>query len=745
MIKGTDGFFTGLLRYLVFAVTFCFVVSLQAVAHNDGGHLSPELQQKLSQEEINYLKDKQVLRVANVVSFEPFSFSREGKAQGYSMEYMTALGARLGVQVEHVTGDWQHLLSKLMVNELDVIPHMAKTAEREKYIKYSAKAHFRYTTGYVIRKNEKVDRFRDLGGKTIAVINRSFLQDHLQRLHPDMKLLPVMNAKEGIFAVSEGKADAAIGSLPAFSYHIEENWLTNLNARKINDAHLSDGTELYMGVTKDNTLLMSILDKVTESFPREEMNKLKLRWLSGISDEKNTNSLNKKEKEFIQAHNRIRFRVRPNRPPFEFDNDGEPAGLAVDYVKAAAKNIGLQPEFVLSDMSLSDSFDMVLNQRSEFDALPFLPQSPKFKSMFSYGDAYLTFPMMVISNKDAFHITKLADLAGRSVVIEEGFLTNDWLKRDYPEINRVSASSTLAALEMVNSEQVDAYVGNLAVANYMMSYGGMDNLKLAVPSGYGDITYYFVAPKQWPELASALSKGYRSISPKEHSAIQQKWFSVQVVKSVDYNLVWQLTLGASLLMVIFGSWNYTLRKQKNKTELALAELKEAQYVLQELSVTDRLTTLYNRLKLDEVLQDEFERARRYHSSFGVIMLDIDYFKHVNDKLGHIAGDNLLVNFSALLKEKLRANDVVGRWGGEEFLIICPQTDCQGMLSVAEKLRAEIESFNFPETGKITASFGVAEFHNKEKSIRELLTKADAALYKSKSEGRNRVSCDCGKH
>jgi diguanylate cyclase (GGDEF)-like protein len=167
------------------------------------------------------------------------------------------------------------------------------------------------------------------------------------------------------------------------------------------------------------------------------------------------------------------------------------------------------------------------------------------------------------------------------------------------------------------------------------------------------------------------------------------------------------------------------------------ELIEKNLQLERLSVTDRLTGLFNRLKLDQVLDDEMNRHQRYASTFSVLLLDIDKFKAVNDTWGHTVGDEVLVSFARLLTAETRDVDIVGRWGGEEFLIVCIDTDRDGALAVAEKLRAAIAAHEFPTIGRKTASIGVACIR-KGDTITDLIARADTALYRAKEAGRNRV-------
>ncbi|MEO6974656.1 MAG: GGDEF domain-containing protein [Gallionella sp.] len=162
--------------------------------------------------------------------------------------------------------------------------------------------------------------------------------------------------------------------------------------------------------------------------------------------------------------------------------------------------------------------------------------------------------------------------------------------------------------------------------------------------------------------------------------------------------------------------------------------------------TDPLTRIYNRRYLDRRLDEEVARSKRYSLPLSVLMLDIDYFKRVNDTRGHQAGDVVLFTLAGLVKSTLREPDFVARYGGEEFLVICTNTGIDGAALVAEHLRKLVESFqiNFPDdsgrnqTIHVCISIGVAGFDTSVDSKKSLIQAADEALYRAKAEGRNRV-------
>lgn len=226
---------------------------------------------------------------------------------------------------------------------------------------------------------------------------------------------------------------------------------------------------------------------------------------------------------------------------------------------------------------------------------------------------------------------------------------------------------------------------------------------------------------------------------------------IDITEQVDD--AWQKilsTLGLSLVIILLSVYilhtsygalmstilalNGSLEKANADLELKVVErtedLNQKNKILETLSITDGLTQINNRTKIDEILHCEFEQSRRYNKELSVVLVDIDHFKAVNDSYGHLIGDKVLVEFAALVKGVVRSTDTLGRWGGEEFMVICPSTNAVSALAMAEKARLEIAQHLFDRVGTVTASFGISELLPTD-DLASFLTRTDKALYLAK--------------
>lgn len=208
---------------------------------------------------------------------------------------------------------------------------------------------------------------------------------------------------------------------------------------------------------------------------------------------------------------------------------------------------------------------------------------------------------------------------------------------------------------------------------------------------------------------------------------------VQLDRDLQFNIVYAVVAFLAIELLLFVALRKATATLETVIDYQTAELRD-------MAAHDELTGLYNRHYLDEFLKKEYALAHRHGRAFSVAIMDLDRFKDINDVHGHLVGDRVLVDASALVRHRLRASDLAFRFGGEEFLLVFHDTHLEDAHKLCDDLRRQLgdQALGGLETGKVTASFGVAQMAAGYEPPEALIGRADHALYRAKNSGRNRV-------
>lgn len=428
------------------------------------------------------------------------------------------------------------------------------------------------------------------------------------------------------------------------------------------------------------------------------------------------------EQAYIDNSATISMCVDPDWVPFERINEnGEHEGIAADLIQLVAQRTGLR--IALYPVKNWEE-SLAASKAKRCQLMSFLNRTPAREQWLAFTAPVFFDPNIIITREEHPYIGNLHGLSGESLALPKGTMVEERIRAAYPNLKFILTESEPESVALVSERKADMTIRSLIVAAYAIKKEGLFNLKIAgqVPELTNRLSIGVL--KDEPILRDILDKGVATITPQEREAIANKHVSIQVQSGVDYVVVWRVVAGAVLLLLIAVYWNRKLSALNRE--------------LERLSVTDKLTGLFNRVKIDSVLGDEINRAQRFGQTFGLILLDVDYFKQVNDTHGHQVGDRVLIEIAAILRSSVRQTDIVGRWGGEEFIVICPQTDGNGTLTLAEVLCKNVAQHSFPLVGSKTASFGVAFYHSGDR-VEDIVSRADGALYNAKHQGRNRVA------
>ena len=413
--------------------------------------------------------------------------------------------------------------------------------------------------------------------------------------------------------------------------------------------------------------------------------------------------------------------VDPDWVPFERINErGQHEGIAADLLQLVADRTGVRFELVKTadwDESLTAS------QQGRCQVLSFLNDTPKRQQWLIFTEPLFSDSNVFVTREEHAFISDPAYFANESIVFPVGTSMEERIRQNYPGLRIIAVDTEKEAFRLVSEKKADMTLRTLIVAAYTIKKDGWFNLKIAgeLPNYKNELRMGIV--KNEPELRDLLNRGIRTITPQERWQIVNKHIAINVQTATDYSLLYKTLIVFGLLALGGFYWNYQL-KQHNRELIRVAQ-------------TDVLTGLANRTRLNQLFEAEFERARRYQNPFSIILLDLDNFKRVNDELGHIMGDRVLVEVARTGRETVRSTDTFGRWGGEEFLVLCPETPLQGAIELAARIRQAVQTQEFPSQRRHTISAGVATLEN-EQNMDALLHKADLSLSHAKAHGKNQV-------
>jgi diguanylate cyclase (GGDEF) domain len=255
-----------------------------------------------------------------------------------------------------------------------------------------------------------------------------------------------------------------------------------------------------------------------------------------------------------------------------------------------------------------------------------------------------------------------------------------WLQQSYPELQLHTYPDLPTALNALNEGDIFAVADTLPAMARGLGQNFFANLKISgqIEPNY---TARFAMRAEDATLNQIMNKALMSVTDDQRESIGNRWMTAPTyAERTDYTLVGQITLATAFALVLILLWNRKLSRlnntiRENNLQLldAHEELKLKNRMLEQLSVTDRLTRLKNRLYIERIFDQEIARAEQGGQyDFAVLLLDIDHFKRINDHFGHAAGDATLTDFATILRGNCREHDVIARWGGEEFMVICPQ-------------------------------------------------------------------------
>ena len=301
--------------------------------------------------------------------------------------------------------------------------------------------------------------------------------------------------------------------------------------------------------------------------------------------------------------------------------------------------------------------------------------------------------------------------------------------------DRVEVDDEFEGLRLLQQGDLDGYITTLATASHYMQELGLADLKVIgrIPA---DWTLSVATRNDEPVLLGIMQKLVASLTDEERKRLDEKWRSVRLEQKVDYTLVWQLMMIATIILALMFYWNRKLGRLNRKLGIANATLAH-------LSVTDDLTRLGNRAYFDREFAQSFQWCQRHQAGFAVAMVDADHFKNINDTFGHETGDECLKALAEIMRDQFRREtDRIARFGGEEFVVFTTYQNEQDMILRLDSFREMVANHRTTASQRdvhFPISIGLAiGVPAADTAPSEFLRLADQTLYLAKKNGRNRL-------
>ncbi|MFO7728403.1 MAG: transporter substrate-binding domain-containing protein [Desulfonatronovibrio sp.] len=683
------------------------------------------------------ITERKKFKIAVLNNFPPFSFTLEGRLMGFTIDYIDLLEQKTSIEFEIVEGTWEKNLHRFKNGEVDLITAISFTKERTEFTRYTEPYYIIPTVVYIREGTFQYNGIEDLKGKTVGIETDIYYKRYLQE-YQEIDIKEIEDTHELMQMLSFGEIDAVVTNINIGNYMIQNHMLENLKLAGRIDIPAIKDEDLRIGVRRELDGLHSLLQAGINQISPGEYKDLQDRWVGFSPSDMLQEDFLPAEYELIKEHTQeyggLRLSGNKKWYPIDFLNaQDEHEGIAADIFSLLSEESNIP--FVYSNTESDDQgFAGVI--AGEADIIPAVVPDSTLKEEFDFTKPYLSLPLVLATRKSEIFIKNLSAINNKRVsYVKRGELST-LLERKHPHLEFVAVDSAHEGLQRVQNGQDFAFIGTIPSISYAIQNHGLLEIKISgtieeeLPISAG-------VKKGNDLLLSIVQKGLHSIPLQQRERVVDDWISVSFEERVDYTIAWWILAAASMAVLLSLLWIRKVKLYNARISEAYQLLESKNQELEKLSTTDKLTGIYNRSKLETDLELEVKRFHRQKTPFSIIMLDIDHFKSINDNYGHTAGDNVLNEFASRLQSRIRATDVVGRWGGEEFLVLCPGTEGDGARKLAEDIRQDIQDCSFELDTELTVSAGIASYTDMVQGVEELVNIADNALYKAK-ETRNAV-------
>ncbi|WP_448568383.1 diguanylate cyclase [Thalassotalea ganghwensis] len=436
----------------------------------------------------------------------------------------------------------------------------------------------------------------------------------------------------------------------------------------------------------------------------------------------------------------VTYCVDPDWAPYESIVDGQHQGISKLFLALIEQKSPLTFQLVPTQ-NWQQTLDYA--KQGLCDILPMLNSSEERQKFLSFSNDYFRAPNVLYGHYDQPIIGNLSGLSSQTIAVVSGYRLHQHLLDNFAGANIVAVSNGLEGLKLANNKKVDYFVGSFHSSNRLIEQHNLSDIRITGIATLEDQLRIGVG-KGKEHLLPIINQAIEKITPEERVEIFNFLKSIKIVERANYKAAMQVAL-VFLIITALLTFRYVklsiygkLLSQKNKVlEQLHSELDSKNKQLTELAMRDPLTKLFNRAHLSTIIDQQLKLVSRYDKDACMLMIDVDDFKKINDRFGHEHGDQVLIEIANTLSAIARDTDTVARWGGEEFVVICPESTIEQANNLAKRFQNALKVAATEKVNNITCSIGIAKLDN-DSSASDWFKRADQAMYQAKSTGKNSI-------
>jgi two-component system sensor histidine kinase EvgS len=511
---------------------------------------------KLTAEEERWVSQQTIVHYGAERDWPPYDFMNEqGQHDGISHDYLTEIANITGLEFRPIFDNWPTLLAKLETHQLDLLPAIYFSKERNKA--FNLTLPYQEMIDYLfIRDDSKAETIEDLNGKTIAIPEGFLYVDTVKNSYPNIDIIEVNDVMEAIESVIEGKADILVDAHPVVSYLLKKHSITTL--RPFKPLLPAASRKLHMATSQDKTILATILDKALTAIPEIKKQELHGKWF-GLSTNREPERLilSEREQAWLRDHPTIRFAGDPDWLPYEaFDQQGNYIGIAAEHLKIIEQRLGIKLQIVQTT-TWRESVEKV--NANQIDVLSVATSSP-LGSRLEITQDYISSPLVIVMRNNQDYVDEINQVADKKIAVIKSYGYTAPVMKKYPAINFKNVETVNEGLTAVSTGKIDVFLATLAQASYHIAELGINNVRIVGKTEF-NTKLAFGMQKELAPLADLFNRALSSISPREKQEILSHWGKPVFKQKTNYWLFVKIITAFTLVILFIIYWNRKLAKE----------------------------------------------------------------------------------------------------------------------------------------------------------------------------------------